>query len=179
MPAAGPRQPVTDLSLRPCRKDLRRLRPRERRRQPGHQRVRAWPQRPAGQRVRQRGLVHHGTPRGVDQDGAGLQLREALGRDKDRIDKLWLIVDDQPVRAETLQAMNAGDPVTVLRVPREALAQWLQPQAGGALERHFYIVDPLGNWMMRAPAEADAPKLRRDLEKLMRGSAGWDNAGRP
>lgn len=107
------------------------------------------------------------------------QLREALGRDKDRIDKLWLIVDDQPVRAETLQAVNAGDAVTVLRVPREALAQWLQPQAGGALERHFYIVDPLGNWMMRAPGEADAPKLRRDLEKLMRGSAGWDNAGRP
>ena len=50
---------------------------------------------------------------------------------------------------------------------------------GGALEQHFYIVDPLGNWMMRAPGEADAPKLRRDLEKLMRGSAGWDNAGRP
>ena len=74
---------------------------------------------------------------------------------------------------------NVVVPVTVLRVPREALAQWLQPQAGGALERHFYIVDPLGNWMMRAPAEADAPKLRRDLEKLMRGSAGWDNAGRP
>lgn len=107
------------------------------------------------------------------------QLREALGRDKDRLDKVWLIVDDQPVRPETLQAANAGTSVTVLRVPREALAQWLQPATGGALERHFYIVDPLGNWMMRAPGEPDAAKLRRDLEKLMRGSAGWDNPGRP
>ncbi len=107
------------------------------------------------------------------------QLREALGRDKDRLDKVWLIADDQPVRSETLQAANAGTPVTVLRVPREALAQWLQPETGGALERHFYIVDPLGNWMMRAPGEPDAAKLRRDLEKLMRGSAGWDNPGRP
>ena len=90
-----------------------------------------------------------------------------------------LIADDQPVRPETLQAANAGTPVTVLRVSRDALSLWLQPDAGGALERHFYIVDPLGNWMMRAPGEPDAAKLRRDLEKLMRGSAGWDNPGRP
>ncbi len=107
------------------------------------------------------------------------QLREALGRDKDRLDKVWLIVDDQAVREQTVQAANAGAPVTVLRVPREALAQWLAPAAGASLEQHFYIVDPLGNWMMRAPGDPDAAKLRRDLEKLMRGSAGWDNAGRP
>lgn len=107
------------------------------------------------------------------------QLREALGRDKDRLDKVWLVVDQQPLRAETVQAASAGDPVTILRVPREPLAQWLQPEAGNSLERHFYIVDPLGNWMMRAPADPDAAKLRRDLEKLMRGSAGWDKAGRP
>ncbi len=107
------------------------------------------------------------------------QLRETLGRDKDRLDKVWLVVDEQPLRAETLQAAHAGVPVTVLRVPRAALAQWLQPEAGKVLEQHFYIVDPLGNWMMRAPGDPDAARLRRDLEKLMRGSSGWDNAGRP
>jgi len=107
------------------------------------------------------------------------QLRETLGRDKDRLDKVWLVVDEQPLRAQTLEAANAGVPVTVLRVPRDALAQWLQPEPGRALEQYFYIVDPLGNWMMRAPGEPDAAKLRRDLEKLMRGSSGWDKAGRP
>ena len=32
--------------------------------------------------------------------------------------------------------------------------------------------------MMRLPRDADPGKLKRDLEKLMRASAGWDKAGR-
>jgi len=107
------------------------------------------------------------------------QLRETLGREKDRLDKVWLIVDDQPVRPETMQAIRAVAPPTVLRVSRDALAQWLQPAAGQALDQHFYVVDPLGNWMMRAPGDPDPAKLKRDLEKLLRASSWWDTAGRP
>lgn len=107
------------------------------------------------------------------------QLRETLGREKDRLDKVWLIVDDQPVRAETLQAIRAVAPPSVLRVSRDALAQWLQPAAGQALEQHFYVVDPLGNWMMRAAGDPEPAKFKRDLEKLLRASSWWDTAGRP
>ncbi len=107
------------------------------------------------------------------------QLRETLGREKDRLDKVWLIVDDQPVRPETLKAIEAVAPPTVLRVSREALGQWLQPAAGQSLEQHFYVVDPLGNWMMRTPGDPDAARFKRDLEKLLRASSSWDTAGRP
>ena len=107
------------------------------------------------------------------------QLRETLGREKDRLDKVWLIVDDQPVRPETLQAIRTAAPPTVLRVRRDALEKWLQPAAGRALEQHFYVVDPLGNWMMRAPGDPEPAKLKRDLEKLLRASSWWDTAGRP
>ncbi len=107
------------------------------------------------------------------------QLRETLGREKERLDKVWLIVDEQPVRAETLQAIRAVAPPTVLRVSRDALAQWLQPAAGQALEQQMYVVDPLGNWMMRTPGDPDPAKLKRDLEKLLRASSWWDTAGRP
>jgi hypothetical protein len=62
--------------------------------------------------------------------------------------------------------------------PASALAAWLQPAAGQALEDHMYIVDPMGNWMMRAPPNADPSKLKRDVEKLLRASAGWDKPGR-
>jgi hypothetical protein len=66
----------------------------------------------------------------------------------------------------------------VLRVPREALAQWLQPELGHALEESLYLVDPMGEWMMRTPPDPDPAKLKRDLERLLRASAGWDRPGR-
>lgn len=106
------------------------------------------------------------------------QLREALGREKDRLDKVWLVHDGVPARAQTVQAMQAAGAATVLAVPAEALSKWLQPAPGQRLEDHFYIVDPLGNWMMRVPPNPDAAKLKRDLEKLLRASASWDTPGR-
>jgi len=106
------------------------------------------------------------------------QLRETLGKDKDRLDWVWLVDDAAPVRAELQPALAQA---TVLRVPREQLAQWLKPAPGAALDEHLYVVDPLGHWMMRFPARLDregAAKAKRDLERLMRASAGWDKAGR-
>lgn len=106
------------------------------------------------------------------------QLRETLGREKDRLDKVWLISDAALPRAQTLEAVSAGVPVTVLRVAPEALAQWLTPAQGSTLEQRMVVIDPLGNWMMRAPADPEPAKLKRDIEKLLRASAGWDKAGR-
>ncbi len=106
------------------------------------------------------------------------QLREGLGKDKDRLDWVWLVSDAAPVASALLPALKDA---TVLRVPPTQLAQWLKPQEGHALPEHLYLVDPLGNWMMRFPpgmTEQDAPRMKRDLERLMRASAFWDTAGR-
>jgi hypothetical protein len=106
------------------------------------------------------------------------QLRETLGRDRDRLDKVWLIDDGAAPRPETLRAVGAGVPATVLRVPRAALSAWLAPADGRALEDHLYLVDPMGNWMMRVPADPEPARLKRDIEKLLRASASWDLPGR-
>ena len=103
------------------------------------------------------------------------QLRETLGREKDRVDKLWLIDDNAAPRSATLAAIAGA---TVLRVPRDALAAWLEPAPQLTLEQNIYIVDPLGNWMMRVPVDPDPAKFKRDVEKLLRASAGWDKPGR-
>lgn len=106
------------------------------------------------------------------------QLRETLGREKERLDKVWFITDAVAPRPETLQAIGVGTPATVLRVPEAALAQWLTPVPDGALDRHMFIVDPRGEWMMRVPGDPDPARLKRDIEKLLRASASWDTPGR-
>ena len=106
------------------------------------------------------------------------QLREMTGRAADRVDKLWLLIDDAPIAPALQQAMLGSPAMNILRLPRAVVSAWLQPAPGQALEDHLYIVDPLGDWMMRAPANADPSKLKRDVERLLRASAGWDKAGR-
>lgn len=106
------------------------------------------------------------------------QLREALGREKDRLDKVWLVADDVPLRPELAEAVARGVPTTVLRVDAAALAAWLKPAAGRTLADHLYVVDPMGNWMMRTPPAPDGMRLKRDIERLLRASSSWDQAGR-
>lgn len=106
------------------------------------------------------------------------QLREALGKDKDRLDRVWFITDDAPVKQSLLPALNQSQ---VLRLNAQALQGWLKPAADHALADHLYLVDPMGNWMMRFPAHmnvSSASKAKRDLERLMRASSSWDQAGR-
>jgi len=106
------------------------------------------------------------------------QLREMLGRERDRLDKLWLVTDGEPVRPALRSALEATPGMHILRLPREALAGWLRPAPGQVLEDHLYLVDPMGQWMMREPADADPAKVKRDLDRLLRASAGWDRPGR-
>ena len=106
------------------------------------------------------------------------QLREGLGKDKDRLDWVWLVSDDARLPEALLPALGQA---TVLRVPPAVLADWLAPAAGQALTEHLYVVDPMGHWMMRFPAgldKAGAGGAKRDLERLMRASSSWDQAGR-
>jgi hypothetical protein len=106
------------------------------------------------------------------------QLRESLGQDKDRLDWVWLVADGAPVREPLRLALAQA---VVLQVQEAALAQWLAPAPGRQLSDHLYLVDPMGNWMMRFPAGLDmagAAKAKRDLERLLRASASWDQPGR-
>ena len=106
------------------------------------------------------------------------QLREGLGREKDRLDWVWLIQDGQPPSAALQTALQSAQ---VLQVDATALQTWLQPQEGAKLSDHLYVVDPQGHWMMRFPAHLDkasAPQAKRDLERLLRASSSWDQPGR-
>ena len=106
------------------------------------------------------------------------QLREMVGRERDRLDKLWLVTDDAPIPAALGEALGGKEPVTVLRADAAALARWLEPEAGHQLQDHLYIVDPMGEWMMRVPAQPEPGRVKRDIDRVLRASSFWDNPGR-
>ena len=103
------------------------------------------------------------------------QLRESLGREKDRLDRVWLVTGEAPPRANLLPALAGAQ---VLSAPREALGRRLRPDEGQPLSAHLYLVDPMGMWMMRLPADFEPAKAKRDLDRLLRASSSWDRAGR-
>ncbi len=103
------------------------------------------------------------------------QLREGFGKDRDRVDWVWLRTGDAALTPE-LQA--ATERALVIHMTEEAVASWLQPAPGYRLNDHLYVVDPMGNWMMRFPPDADPSRMRRDLSRLLRASSFWDRPGR-
>ena len=106
------------------------------------------------------------------------QLRETLGKEKDRLDRVWLVSDTAPIPAAILPALKDA---TVLRLSVEQISTWMQPAQGQQLSDHLYLVDPMGNWMMRFPTGLDAvatKKVKSDVERVLRASSSWDAAGR-
>jgi cytochrome oxidase Cu insertion factor (SCO1/SenC/PrrC family) len=96
------------------------------------------------------------------------QLRLIQGKNMDRIERVWLITDAQPV-AEKLKPGIAG--THLLRGDKSKLEKWLPTESGSNLHDHIYLVDPLGNLMMRYPKDADPNKIKKDLSKLLKASA--------
>lgn len=106
------------------------------------------------------------------------QLHKLLNKESDRLDRVWLLTDQAAPKAELLTAIEGA---TVLRVPSEQLSQWLAPASGRALPEHLYLIDPMGNWMMRFNYPDDAQTvvdMKRDVERLLRASVSWDKPGR-
>lgn len=108
------------------------------------------------------------------------QLRETLGREKDRLDWVWLISDDAPLPSE-LQA-RLVDPAArakgfqAMRLKEARITEWLQ---GGV--SHLYLIDPQGDYMMRFPENMtieQAAKAKADINRLLRASSFWDTPGR-
>lgn len=108
------------------------------------------------------------------------QLRLMLGKDMARVDWVWLINDQAPVTATLADGLKK-DQATVARLDAQVLQAWLPVAAGQSLQDFIFVVDPMGNAMMRLPAvfdSAGAARAKRDLEQLLRASVAWDTPGR-
>lgn len=96
------------------------------------------------------------------------QLRLAQGKEMERIERIWLITDDKPLETMLLRQY---DGMRHLRVSLKILQSWLPAEPGTVISDHIYLIDPLGNLMMRYPKDADPNQIKKDLIKLLKASA--------
>lgn len=86
------------------------------------------------------------------------QVRKAQGKDAERIERLWLVTDGGRPRAELVAALEGAHIAT----PDAALLKAFPNLAD------IYLVDPLGNLMMRYPADPDPARMIKDFERLLK-----------
>ncbi len=96
------------------------------------------------------------------------QLRLTQGKERERVERVWLVTDNAPL---STVLMKEYDGTRILRVDAKKLAAWLPLDAGTAVEDHLFVIDPLGNLMMRFPKDPDYNKVKKDITKLLKASS--------
>lgn len=98
------------------------------------------------------------------------QVRKTQGKYPERIERVWLITGGgQP--AERLRSEFDG--TWLVNVSGSAVSGSAVLEAlshAGARTDHIYLVDPLGNLVLRYPRDADPSRMKKDIDRLLRVS---------
>jgi hypothetical protein len=92
------------------------------------------------------------------------QVRLAQGKNMERIDRVWLLLDAGQPPAE-LQPLYQGTIVV-----RDGAA-FVAALPASDVRDHVFLIDPLGFAMLRFPKDADPKRMIKDLERLLKYSA--------
>lgn len=89
------------------------------------------------------------------------QSRRAQGKEQLRVERLWLLTDGGQPRAELLGAIEGTHLASAGEVAKAF---------PGEPTRHIYLVDPLGNLMLRFPPDPEPKRIIKDLNRLLKYS---------
>jgi cytochrome oxidase Cu insertion factor (SCO1/SenC/PrrC family) len=93
------------------------------------------------------------------------QLRLTQGKDMERVERAWLVSDDTVPRPDAVVPYPG---TWVVRAAGTGLLE--QFPAQGAVSGHIYVIDPLGNLMMRFPRDPEPGRMIKDLSRLLKAS---------
>jgi len=91
------------------------------------------------------------------------QSELAQGRDMSRVARAWLVTDGVTPNSSVTEELR---PFEIVHAPQE----WLELLPGWESGEHIYLVDPIGNVMMRFPPEPEIEKIIYDIEHLLKYS---------
>ena len=100
------------------------------------------------------------------------QQRTMTGKEREQIERVWLVSDQQPL---PIMLMREYEGTHFVRAPLKALREFLPlPEAADArLQDHIWVIDPRGNLMLRWPKEPEINGVKRDIAKLLKVAGGW------
>ena len=100
------------------------------------------------------------------------QQRTMTGKDRDRIERVWLITDQEPLQ---IMLMREYEGTHFVRAPLQSLRDFLvlPDTASARLQDHIWLIDPRGNLMLRWPKNPEVNGVKRDIAKLLKIDAGW------
>ena len=90
------------------------------------------------------------------------QVRLALGKESDRVAMVTVVAQGEAMPRD-VEAQHPDMFFVGARAP-------LPPSSATADRGHIYLIDPLGNVMMRWPARPDYKRMKGDLDRLLRAS---------
>jgi len=93
------------------------------------------------------------------------QVRLTQGKYPERIERVWLLDDRRAVSADVRKAYEG----TWLAGAQDHPVLKSFPYRD-ARRDHIYLVDPLGNVVLRYPRDADPNRMKKDLTRLLRVS---------
>ena len=100
------------------------------------------------------------------------QQRTMTGKDRDKIERVWLISDQEPL---SIALMREYEGTHFVRAPVQPLRDFLVlvDAKSAPLQDHIWLVDPRGNLMLRWPQNPEVNGVKRDLARLLKVSGGW------
>jgi len=97
------------------------------------------------------------------------QVRLTQGKNMDRVQRLWVVSDDVAVDPGLL-GEYAGTIIVRAGNGDSKVLQSLPASSPETMHGHIWLVDPLGNVMLRFPPDADPSRMKTDLTRLLRVS---------
>ena len=97
------------------------------------------------------------------------QQRLMTGKERDRVERVWLITDNAPLSTLLLREYEG---TYFVRAPAAVVREFLAPDASST-EGHVFLIDPMGNLMLRWPHDPEPQQVKKDLARLLTASSHW------
>ncbi len=105
-------------------------------------------------------------------EAALLQMRQQrlmTGKDRDQVERVWLVTDGASIN-ERLRRDYEGTRIVRAPLPE---ARALLPAESGDLVGSLWLVDPMGDVMLRWPRNPEPQRVKSDMARLLTASGHW------